>query len=76
MTAPRNATSFPAPGTRATGTAQPRKFPVSDCVPVQVVEDSPSIAGRLVALAALLTVRPTFAIASYAPRLPWPWERK
>jgi acetyl esterase/lipase len=40
---------------------------------VEVVEDGPSIAGRLTALAALLTIRPTLAIGSYAPRLPWPW---
>ncbi len=74
MTAPRNVSSASDPGTRATDTPEPRKFPVSDCAPVQVVEDSPSIAARLVALTALCTVRPTFAIASYAPRLPWPWE--
>ncbi|BBY46077.1 alpha/beta hydrolase [Mycolicibacterium celeriflavum] len=52
---------------------KPRKFPVSDGAPVEVVEDGPSLAGRLTALAALLTVRPTLAIGSYAPRLPWPW---
>jgi acetyl esterase/lipase len=50
-----------------------RKFPVSDGAPVEVVEDGPSLAGRLTALAALLTIRPTLAIGSYAPRLPWPW---
>src|SRR4029077_711956 len=52
---------------------RPRKFPVSDGAPVEVVEDGPSVAGRLVALAALVTIRPTLAIGSYAPRLPWPW---
>lgn len=50
-----------------------RKFPVSDGAPVEVVEDGPSLAGRLTSLAALLTIRPTLAIGSYAPRLPWPW---
>jgi acetyl esterase/lipase len=38
-----------------------------------VVEDGPSIAGRALALAALLTIKPTLAIGSHAPRLPWPW---
>ncbi|OBI85007.1 alpha/beta hydrolase fold domain-containing protein [Mycobacterium sp. E740] len=52
---------------------KPRKFPVSDGAPVEIVEDGPSLAGRLTSLAALLTIRPTLAIGSYAPRLPWPW---
>jgi acetyl esterase/lipase len=52
---------------------RPRRYPVSDGAPVEVVEDGPSIAGRLVALAAFVTIRPTLAIGSYASRLPWPW---
>ena len=39
----------------------------------EVVEDGPSLAGRLLALAAMLTIKPTLAIGSYAPRLPWPF---
>ncbi|MDT5332669.1 MAG: hypothetical protein QOF31_3966 [Mycobacterium sp.] len=31
------------------------------------------MAGRLTALAALLTIRQTLAIGSHFPRLPWPW---
>ncbi len=50
-----------------------RKFPVSDGAPVEVVEDGASLAGRLFALAAMLTIKPTLAIGSYAPRLPWPF---
>jgi len=38
-----------------------------------VVEDGPSLAGRLFALAAMLTIRPTLAIGSHAPRVPWPF---
>jgi hypothetical protein len=52
---------------------RPRRYPVSDGAPVEVVEGGPSIAGRLVALAAFVTIRPTLAIGSYASRLPWPW---
>jgi acetyl esterase/lipase len=52
---------------------KPRRFPVSDGAPVEVVEDGPSIAGRLFALGAMLTIRPTLSIGSLAPRLPWPW---
>ncbi|HEX2284519.1 MAG TPA: alpha/beta hydrolase [Mycobacterium sp.] len=73
MTAPSKVARAPRAGITAASTRKPRKFPVSDGAPVEVVEDGPSIAGRLVALAALLTIRPTLAIGSYAPRLPWPW---
>lgn len=50
-----------------------RRFPVSDGAPVEVVEDGASVAGRLFALAAMLTIKPTLTIGSYAPKLPWPW---
>jgi acetyl esterase/lipase len=52
---------------------KPRRFPVSDGAPVEVVEDGPSVAGRLFALGAMLTIKPTLVIGSHAPRLPWPW---
>ena len=39
----------------------------------EVVEDGPSIAGRLAWLGARLTIRPTLAIGSHVPHLPWPW---
>src|SRR6516165_11881799 len=39
----------------------------------QVVEDDPSVAGRLAWLGARLTVRPAFAIGSCLPNAPWPW---
>jgi acetyl esterase/lipase len=38
-----------------------------------VVEDGASLAGRLFALAATLTVKPTLAVGSLAPKMPWPW---
>jgi acetyl esterase/lipase len=37
------------------------------------VEDGASVAGRLFALAAMLTIKPTLSIGSHAPRLPWPF---
>jgi acetyl esterase/lipase len=73
MTAPSKVARAPHAGVSPARTHKPRKFPVSDGAPVEVVEDGPSIAGRLTALAALLTIRPTLAVGSYAPRLPWPW---
>lgn len=73
MTAPSKVPSTPRAGISAVKGHKPRKFPVSDGAPVEVVEDGPSLAGRLVALAAMLTIRPTLAIGSYAPRVPWPF---
>jgi acetyl esterase/lipase len=73
MTAPSKVSRASHAGVSPARTRKPRKFPVSDGAPVEVVEDGPSIAARLTALAALLTIRPTLAIGSYAPRLPWPW---
>ena len=73
MTAPSKVSKLPRADVSAGRTRKPRKFPVSDTAPVEVIEDGPSIAGRLTALAALLTIKPTLAIGSYAPRLPWPF---
>jgi hypothetical protein len=41
--------------------------------PVEIVEDGPGIAGRLVWPAARLTIRPTLAVGSYVPNVSWPW---
>lgn len=73
MTAPSKVSRTSHAGASPARSRKSRRFPVSDGAPVEVVEDGPSIAGRLVALAALLTIRPTLAIGSHAPRLPWPW---
>jgi acetyl esterase/lipase len=73
MTAPSKVPRTLHAGVSPARSRKARKFPVSDGAPVEVVEDGPSLAGRLTALAALLTIRPTLAIGSHAPRLPWPW---
>src|ERR1700751_1952306 len=49
----------------------PRRY--SRGAPAEVVEDGPGIAGRLAGLGARLTIRPTLAIASHIPLVPWPW---
>ncbi len=73
MTAPSKVSRASHAGVSPARARKARRFPVSDGAPVEVVEDGPSLAGRLTALAALLTIRPTLAIGSHAPRLPWPW---
>jgi acetyl esterase/lipase len=74
MTAPTKVSGSPRPGIRAAGTVKARRYPVSDGAPVEVIEDGPSIAGRLAWLGARLTIRPTLAIASRFASLPWPWD--
>ena len=39
----------------------------------EVVEDDPSVAGRLAYLGARLTIRPALAIGSRLANVPWPW---
>src|SRR4051812_15629375 len=73
MTAPSKVSSTSHVGISPARGHKPRRFPVSDGAPVEVVEDGPSVAGRLFALGAMLTIKPTLVIGSHAPRLPWPW---
>ncbi len=73
MTAPSKVPSSARVGIGAARALKSRRFPVSDGAPVEVVEDGPSIAGRLMSLAAMMTIKPTLTVGSYAPRLPWPW---
>jgi acetyl esterase/lipase len=50
-----------------------RRAPVSDGVPVEVLETGPSASARLLWLASRLTIRPTLAVFSHIPRMPWPF---
>ncbi|WP_066898950.1 alpha/beta hydrolase [Mycolicibacterium houstonense] len=73
MTAPSKVTRSHHAGIRPARPHRARRFPVSDGAPVEVVEDGPSLAGRLASLAAMLTIKPTLAIGSHVPHLPWPF---
>jgi acetyl esterase/lipase len=74
MTAASRVSRSPQPPIRAGSVLNnTHRYLVSDGVPVEVVEDGPSIAGRLAWLGARLTIRPALAIGSHIPHLPWPW---
>lgn len=73
MTAPSKVSGSFGPGISPARGHKPRRFPVSDGAPVEVVEDGPSIAGRMFALAAMMTIKPTLAVGSYVPKVPWPF---
>src|SRR5881628_4151275 len=73
MTAPSEVSGSYGPSVNTARARKTRRFPVSDGAPVEVVEDGPSIAGRLFALGAMMTIKPTLAVGSYLPRMPWPF---
>jgi acetyl esterase/lipase len=73
MTAPSEVSGSYGPNVNTARPRKPRRFPVSDGAPVEVVEDGPSLAGRLFALGAMMTIKPTLAVGSYLPRMPWPF---
>lgn len=73
MTAPSKIASSPRGFSRLNPALRPRRFPRNDGLPVEVVEDAPSVEGRLTWLATRLTVRPVLSVGSYLPRMPWPF---
>lgn len=76
MTAPTKVSGWPratGDGLRIHSAFKTRRLPVSDGAPVEVVESGPGVAGRLAWLASRLTIRPTLAVFSHVPHLPWPW---
>ena len=73
MTAPSKVSDSPRVPIGAGSVRKPRKFPVSDGAPVEIVETGTSLRGRLMSLTCRLTLRPTLAVASYVPNLPWPF---
>jgi hypothetical protein len=56
--------SSTVPGTR---------YPVRAGAVVDVIQDGPSMAGRIAWLGAQLMIRPTLSVGSYLPSAPWPW---
>jgi acetyl esterase/lipase len=73
MTAPTKVSGSPRAHIGAGRNLKRRRLAVSGGAPVEAVEDGPSIAGRIAWLGARLTIRPTLAIGSHLPFLPWPW---
>lgn len=74
MTAPSKVRmTAPAATRRAPAPARPRRYPVSDGAPVEVVEDGPSLAARLVSIGTRATMWPTLAVLSHVPHWPWPF---
>lgn len=73
MTAPSKVSGAPHNAIRPRDALRARKLPVSDGVPVEVVETGPSLPAMLASLACRLTIRPVLAVGSYIPHMPWPF---
>ena len=63
----------PEPARGHTAAPRPRRYPVSDCAPIEVIEDAPGIAARLVSLGTRATMWPALAVLSHVPHWPWPF---
>lgn len=53
--------------------ARPRRYPVSDGSPVEIIEDGPSLAARLVSIGTRATMWPALSVLSHVPHWPWPF---
>ncbi|MEH3129992.1 MAG: alpha/beta hydrolase [Mycolicibacterium neoaurum] len=73
MTAPSRVSGDPHAAISPARARQSRRFPVGDWRPVEIVEDGAGLAGRLAGLVAMMTIKPTLAIGSHVPKLPWPF---
>jgi len=73
MTAPSKVSGSPRNAVRARDVLRARRFPVTDGVPVEVVESGPSITGMMASLACRMTIRPALAVCSYVPHVPFPF---
>ncbi|HXO57197.1 MAG TPA: alpha/beta hydrolase [Mycobacterium sp.] len=73
MSAPATASSSPRPGLGSPRTRKARRHLVRTGAVVDIVQDGPSMAGRIAWLGARLMIRPTLSVGSYLPSAPWPW---
>ena len=73
MSAPAAMSGSPRPGLRAARARKTRRYPLRAGAVVEVIQDGPSMAGRIVWLSARLMIRPTLSVGSYLPSAPWPW---
>src|SRR6201992_3137413 len=73
MSAPATVPGSPRPGPRAARARKARRYPLRAGAVVDVIQDGPSMAGRIAWLTARLMIRPALSVGSYLPSAPWPW---
>jgi epsilon-lactone hydrolase len=73
MSAPAAVSGSPRPNGRAPRARKTRRNRFRARAVVEVIQDGPSMAGRIAWLSARLMIRPTLSVGSYLPPAPWPW---
>jgi monoterpene epsilon-lactone hydrolase len=73
MSAPATISGSLPASPRAASARKARRYPVRAGAVVDVIQDGPSMAGRIAWLSARLMIRPTLSVGSYLPSAPWPW---
>ncbi len=73
MTAPAAMSGSLRPSRSTARAGKSRRCPRRAGAVVEVIQDGPSMAGRIVWLSARLMIRPTLSVGSSLPSAPWPW---
>jgi epsilon-lactone hydrolase len=73
MSAPAAMSGLPRRSPRAAKAGKTRCGPLRAGAVVDVIQDDPSMAGRIAWLSARLMIRPTLSVGSFLPSAPWPW---
>src|SRR4051794_1431212 len=73
MSTPAATSDLPRPSLRGAKAGRSRRHPLRAGAVVEVIQDGPSMAGRLAWLSARLMIRPTLSVGSCLPSAPWPW---
>ncbi|MGX9787591.1 alpha/beta hydrolase [Mycobacterium sp. MMS18-G62] len=73
MSAPAPMSGLPRPSRRAATAGKTRRYPRRADAVVEVIQEGPSMAGRIGWLSARLMIRPALVVGSYLPSAPWPW---
>jgi monoterpene epsilon-lactone hydrolase len=73
MSAPDVMSGSSRPSPNVARTRQTRRGPIRAGAAVEVIQDGPSVAGRIAWLSARLMIRPTLSVGSFLPSAPWPW---
>src|SRR4051794_13293134 len=73
MSTPAATSDLPRPSLRGAKAGRSRRHPLRAGAVVEVMQDGPSMAGRLAWLSARLMIRPTLSVGSCLPSAPWPW---
>src|SRR3954470_15014496 len=73
MSAPAAMSGLPRPSPNAAKAGKTRRGPLRAGAVVDVIQDDPSMAGRIAWLSARLMIRPTLSVGSFLPSAPWPW---